>query len=116
MILTGLLFAGTVLATTLAVTFWDDLKVWVVGALRKLIKTISGVVHGVKVFIEKMHRAYKEVSKTYSQNERKQWMETIQTREIPENQVPPEILAKVKQSNQTYDITNQFEKELELVL
>lgn len=114
MILTGLILAAGALAVGVAATFWDDLRSWLVDGLKILMQKIPGIVHGVKVFLGKIYQAYQQVSKTYYQDEQKKWHETVQTREISENEVPLDVLEKAQKTNGMYDVTNQFENILEM--
>lgn len=109
MILTGLIIA----AGFLAVTFWDNLRVWLVKALQEARKLIKGALIGSKVFLQRLGKAYKEVAKMYSQDEKQQWHLTTTTRVVSENEIPEEIRRKAASSNEV-DITKQFEKELSL--
>ena len=109
MILTGIIIA----AGLLGIAYWDKLRVWLVKALKEAKRMIKGALIGTKVFIQRMHRAYKEVAKMYSQDEKQQWHLTTTTRVVNESEVPEEIRRKAISSNEV-DITKQFEKELTL--
>jgi hypothetical protein len=117
MILATLIAAAVGVATVGILSyFWDDIKNWLHYAINWVKRTVRGIVYGAKVFIRKMREAYEEISKTYHQDENKKWHETTTTREVPESEVPPEIRAKARVYNQEVDITEELEKELELVV
>ena len=116
MILATIFLATAVVTTALLISFWNEIKSWITNGLRKLIKTVKGVVYGIKLFVKRMNEAYQQVAKTYHQDENKVWHETMTTREIPKSEVPSEISKKVKTNNKEVDITSELERELELIL
>ena len=63
----GLLVTGGIIAA-----FWDDICKWIEKAAQAVKKIVSGIVHGVKVYIKKVASdIYQELSKFYSFNENK---------------------------------------------
>lgn len=109
MILTALIL-GVVGA--LLVSFWDEIVNWLKKVVHKVADLIKRTVVGVKIFLKKMSEAIKEIAKNYSQDENGRWHETIVTREIPESEVPADILAKVRKSKEI-DVSNELELQLE---
>lgn len=113
MILTTLLLgAGLLVGGTLVASFWNEIVDWLKRAVVKVKQMIDMAVYGTKVFIKKMYEAIKEISKHYSQDKYGQWHETVVTREVPENQVPPEIRAMAERDRER-DITDKLELQLQ---
>lgn len=113
MLLVGLILGATIIAGSgILVGFWNDMVDWLKRAINKVKEVIQHVVFGTKVFVKKIKEAIKEISKHYSKDEVGRWKETIVTREIPESEVPPEIIAKAAQMNQEVDITEELELQL----
>ena len=113
MILTGLIL-GAVLTTAVIGTiayFWNEITSWLRRAIAKVKEVVSGIVYGVKVFARKMSEGYREISRHYSK-EGAQWKETTVTRPISEEEVPPEIRAKV--GTQETDLTDEYSQALEV--
>jgi len=103
-----------VIATTLLAVgvFWNDLVSWVKNSIESIKRTVSGILHGVKVFIKKIGEAAKEIAKYYSKDGT-QWYETTETRKIDEAEVPEEIRRKTGYKRQEeIDVTNELEMEL----
>lgn len=117
MIFTALLIgaAGAAAVGILSI-FWRDLTDWLSNSVKKVINTVRGIVYGTKVLIKKVREGIREIAKTYHKDENQQWHETTVTKEVPESEVPPEIRAKAKVLNKEIDITNELERELELVI
>lgn len=103
----GLLLGGALIAT-----FWKEIISWIQRAAAKVRERIGHVVYGVRVFVKKMSEAVKEISKHYSKSEAGQWNETIVTREVPESEIPKDILQKANRSSGEVDISNELELKL----
>lgn len=111
MILTTLLFGAAVVAGVgLVALFWNELIDFLKKAVSKVKKMVAGIVYGFKVFVRKIREGVKEISKHYSKVDN-HWEETTVTREIPESEVPPEILKRAN-ANTEIDITDELEMEL----
>lgn len=106
----GLLITGGIIAA-----FWDDICKWIEKAAQAVKKIVSGIVHGVKVYIKKVASdIYQELSKFYSFNENKdQWEETIVSKKVSSNDVPDDI-KKLATSGREQDISDQFKEKLVL--
>lgn len=105
--------AIVIAATLLAVgVFWSDLVSWVKNSIEKIKKIVSGILHGVKVFVKKVGEFAEEIAKYYSKDGT-QWYETIEKRKIDESEVPEEIRRKAEYKRQEeFDVTNELEMEL----
>lgn len=110
MIFIGLLFGVLALAVA---SFWKDIVTWMKKVVERVKEIIAKAVVGFKIFVTRVAEAIKEVAKNYSQDQQGRWQETIVTREIPESEVPADILAKVRRSNVEVDVTKELELKLE---
>lgn len=113
MILTSILIGAAVgfLVGSVLAYFWKDLVGWLERALGKVQILIGKAVYGIKVYIQRLNgRQVKELSKHYSKNGNR-WEEYTATREISENDVPSDILARAQRNNLT-DITDELNMEL----
>ncbi|MGQ7890638.1 hypothetical protein [Paenibacillus sp. WC2504] len=117
MILTTLLIAAAaVLAVGVIASFWDEIKNWFQGLMKKVKMAIKAVVIGFEAFMKRTKEAYIQMAKAYQKDEKGQWHVTTETRKVPESEVPPEIRAKAHQMNKEINITSDLEKELKLYL
>ena len=92
--------------------FWSDFVSWIKKSVENLKRTVSGILHGVKVFVKKMGEAVQEIAKYYSK-EGTAWFVTTETRRIDESEVPEEIRRKAGYERQEeLDVTNELEMEL----
>lgn len=107
----AILIGATIAAVGAVAKFWKDIREWILRGAKKVAEIVKGVVYGVRVFAKKMREAFKEISKHYSKDRQGNWEETTVTRNIPENEVPAEILAVANQSTET-DITKKLELEI----
>ena len=97
-----------------------DLEKWAVVACdqytsqsdywQKVQQLVEGIVYGCKVFVKKLQEGVKEISRHYSKVDQ-HWQETTVTKIISESEVPPEILARAKASEEL-DITDELEMQL----
>lgn len=100
---------GAVLAT-----FWDEIVDWLKKTIVKVQEAIRRAIIGFTVFLKKVNHFIKEISKHYSKNEQGRWQETIVTKEVNENDVPPEIRAKLEKipSSSELDISSEMQLKL----
>ena len=111
MILTGLLMGAALLVgVSLLTAFWNDITDWLKRAAQKVKDVVGVFAIGFTVFVKKMREGLKEISKHYTKKGT-QWEETVVTKEISEDQVPPEIRAKANSMYET-DITKDYELAL----
>lgn len=89
----------------------DEIVDWLKRGIEKIREVLKMIVLGVKIFIKKIGEAFKEISKHYSQDTNGKWHETMVTREVSENEVPPEILRKGIRT-QEVDVTDTLELKL----
>mgnify|MGYP006416045783 CR=1 FL=1 len=109
----------TILVAAAAVTlsaFWNDIKVWMTNTIQKIIKGLKNLFIGGKVFIKKVKEAFQEIAKLYEQDEKGNWFETTHTKQVNASEVPEEIRKKARVLHKEVDITNELERELQLVL
>lgn len=104
-------FVGSA-AVGVVAAFWDNIKHFLKWALEKVKETVSGIVHGCKVFIEKTGDGIKEISRYYSK-EGKNWTLTTISKSLSESEVPPEFLERTRRQKEV-DITGETEHQLEL--
>jgi hypothetical protein len=110
MIFVGLLFGALAL---FAVSFWKEMVAWLKKVVEKVKEITEKAVAGFKIFVKKIGEAIKEISKNYSQDQQGRWHETIVSREIPESEVPADILAKVRKAKAEVDVTEELQLQLE---
>lgn len=110
MIFIGLLFGVLALAVA---SFWKDIVAWMKKVVEKVKEIVAKAVVGFKIFVTRMAEAIREIAKNYSQDQHGRWQETIVTREIPESEVPADILAKVRRNGGEVDVTKELELQLE---
>jgi len=112
MILTALLIGtGLLVGTGLVVAFWNDIVSWIREAVQKVTEKLKIALQGFRVFVRKIQEGIQEISKLYSKNKENKWQETIITKPISESEVPAEIRAKARMSEDT-DITHDLEMQL----
>ncbi|MCI3923534.1 hypothetical protein MO973_25230 [Paenibacillus sp. TRM 82003] len=117
MIVTALLTAAFAAATVgILAAFWEDIKNWLRTLVKTVMKAVQAAIMGVKVFIKKAREGFEEIAKSYQLDNKGQWHQTTVTKQVPPDQVPPEIRAKAKQINQEVDISDELEQELKLVV
>lgn len=111
MILTSLICGAAIIAGIgIIAAFWNDLVSFLKKALQKVQQLVEGIVYGCKVFVKKLQEGVKEISRHYSKVDQ-HWQETTVTKIISESEVPPEILARAKASEEL-DITDELEMQL----
>lgn len=98
-----LIIGGIVIlaATAAVVTYIEEIKKWVL----RIKKTIEFSIHVIKVFLTKTAEGIEEIVRYESKDS---WNRKIITRKKQENEVPEEILDKLK-TNKTINITDQME-------
>lgn len=109
LLLSGLLFAGAV-----AVTFWDQIKKYLGLALEKVKKVIRATIIGVAAYVQTgdWRDGIKAAYKFYSKNQDGKWQESVVTKEISVDELPPHIRKKLEQTEKPVDITDSLELEL----
>lgn len=111
MIITALLLSVTAIAVGSALAYyWENIIAWLKKGFTKITQIIGRDVYGFKVFIEREKERMNEKSLNYLKDGN-QWHEYSITREISENEVPAEILAKVK-GRKSAEITQELAMEL----
>lgn len=116
MILTALLIAVGAIAIGAIVTYWDTIRNWLNGLVKKLTAAAKATLIGIKAFVKRTREAYVQIIKGYQQDTQGQWHMTTETKKVSESEVPPEIRAKAQQMNQESDITSELERELKMYL
>lgn len=115
MIMMGVFLAlSATLIAGLAI-FWQKMVSWIKKAAEKIQEVLKVAVEGTKTFIVKTQEGFKNKSKYYNKNKLTQeWEETVYTKSVPESEIPPEILMKVR--NQELDQEVSTTEELRLAI
>lgn len=104
--------------------YWSQILDWLSSFITKLKNAFAAaakfIKHAAMVVAAKCKEAYTKIMhKLYYQEEGK-WIEETTTRTIPESEVPPQILAKIQNTNDkqgiTEDVTAEMEKELQMII
>lgn len=112
MIAIGIILGAVLIAVAF---FWKDIVEWIKKAVNKIQQVFGVVVDGVKTYIIRMGECLKVRAKYYNKNKvTKEWEEKITTKDINENDVPADILAKVKKAEIGVEVSTT--EELKLVL
>ena len=90
--------------------FWDDLRDFLTKAVEKVRRLADGAVYGYRIFLKKLREGVQEISRHYYKVG-KHWEEAEFTRQVPANEVPPELLARAS-PNMELDITGEMEMQL----
>lgn len=110
----ALLLLGAIGIGVVLVSFWDEIVDWLKKAIVKVQEFIRSAIIGFTVFLRKVNRFVKEISKHYSKNKQGCWQETIVTKEVNENDVPPEIRAKLEKISSASELDISSEMQLQL--
>ena len=111
-ILVGL---GALLVGGLIIANWDDIVEWVSSVFSNVkdwfVRNFPTIAHYGKVLFEKIKGAYSKLKcRSYFQQDNKWYMKESPPQEIPESEVPPDILAKAnRQANKEIDVTREME-------
>jgi hypothetical protein len=104
--------AALLVGGSLLVSFWNNVIGWLKRAIAKVQQVINKAVYGMKLFIRQLSNGFRETSKHYSKDDNNRWNETVTTREVSANEVPPEI-RKMAAHNKDRDITNELALKLQ---
>ena len=100
--------------------YWSQILDWLSSFVIKLKKAFAAakkfVKHAAIVVAAKCKEAYNKIMHKLYYKENGQWIEETTTRVIPESEVPPQILAKLQNSNEEKDVTPEMEKELQMTI
>lgn len=121
------LLAGIGVGVTVTALFWDDIKKWLADFLPKVANVIRQIgqrvgdkfEHVAMIVAEKLDNfAAKIKHKLYFKEADNTWTEQITQprRGIPEENLPPEIQAKLRQKRGEVDITENVAEELQLTV
>lgn len=95
--------------------YWKNIVGWIKKAANKIKEVLGIAVQGTRTFIEKTATGFQNRSKYYNENKiTGEWEERIYTQIVPESEIPPEILEKVR--NQPIGQEVSTTEELQLVL
>ncbi|MBR5914007.1 MAG: hypothetical protein IKZ58_06565 [Selenomonadaceae bacterium] len=111
-----LIGAGVLVGGYLVVNHWDEITNWLKDFMPKVQETLksSGITeYAAKLFSSVTNGALTLVHRLYYKENGK-WIEKTTTREIEESQVPE--WAKAGLSTKETDVTERYQKELELTL
>lgn len=110
-----------ILALTIAMVaglqlFWKNIVGWIKKAANKLREVLSRAPQGTKTFIAQTTEGLKNHSKYYYKHEvTREWEEYVYTKPVSEDEVPPEILAKVRQTAVNTEVSTTEELRAELM-
>ena len=97
---------------------WDQIVDWLSGFVNALKEAFSkfkkNVAHAAQVVGQKMKDGLAAIKHKLFYKEDGKWIEEVTKRELPEDEVPPFIRAKI--AKQERDITNEMEEELQMEL
>lgn len=106
------LVLGALVGGFLAYQNWDEMVKWLQDFLPKINQALEGVVkYSAKLFSSVDNGVLRLVHKLYYRENGK-WIEKTTTREIDESQVPE--WAKADLGEEETDVTDRYQKELEL--
>lgn len=95
--------------------YWQNIVNWIKKAVEKIKEVLNVVVEGARTFICRTRDGLVNKSIQYNKNEKtKEFEETVFTRNVNESEVPPEILAKLR--NISMDTYVETTEELEMAL
>ncbi len=76
--------------------FWKNIVEWIKKAVNKIKQVLGLEPDGTKTFISKTIDGFKNKSKYYYKNKvTREWEEVVYAKEVSEDEVPKDILAKV---------------------
>lgn len=93
--------------------FWQDIVKWIKKAANKIKEVLGVAAEGTKTFITKTTDGLKNKSKYYYKNKvTTEWEEVVYTKSVNENDVPADILAKVRNSSVDEEVSTTEELKL----
>lgn len=115
MISIALILGLTAGVIALLAIFWRDIVEWIKKATNKIKQVLGISVQGTRTFISKTSEGLKNKSKYYYQNVKtREWEEVVYTKNVSENDVPADILAKVKKKRMNEEVSTTEELKLAL--
>lgn len=114
MIALSIILALSAIFIAALVFFWRDIVEWIKKATNKIKEVLGIAAKGTKTFVEKTADGLKNKSKYYYQNKTTQeWEEVVYTKPITdENEIPPELLAKVRNASLNDEVSSTEELRL----
>lgn len=119
---------GTALAAVIGgvavLEYWSQILDWLSTFITKLKNAFAAasrfIKHAAIVVAAKCKEIYTKIMHKLYYKENGNWIEETTTRVISENEVPPQILAKLQNTNAengvTEDVTAEMEKELQMTI
>lgn len=102
----------------LVVKYWNEIIDWLSEFITKLKSAFAElgrtVKHAAVIMGQKIRDMYARIMHKQYYQEQGKWFEETTTREISEDEVPPQILAKIRA--QETDITREMEQELQMTV
>ena len=93
--------------------YWQKIVAWIKKASEKIKEVLGRAAEGTKTFIAKTSEGLKNKSKYYLRNQTtREWEEVVYMKPVNENDVPPEILAKLQRANFEEDVSTTEELSL----
>lgn len=99
------------------ILFWQNIIEWIKKAVNKIKQVLGLEPDGTKTFISKTVDGFKNKSKYYYKNKvTREWEEVVYTKEVEEDEIPPDIRAKVnsKPIGSEISTTDDLKMALEL--
>lgn len=103
-----------IVSAVVSTLFWDTFASFVEDVIERVKAKFSSAFRYFQCFIKRIGNKVIGIVKTYMKNSQYEWTETYE-QQIPEAEVPPDILSQVKNSyGHLIDVTDNKELKLEL--
>ena len=100
--------------------YWSQILEWLSTFVAKLKQAFASaakfIKHAAIVMAAKIKEIYTKIMHKLYYKENGQWVEETTTRIISEEEVPPQILAKLKNTGREQDITEEIQEELQMTI
>jgi len=113
MIVIGIILALSAALIAGLAMFWKKIVEWINKAVNKIKQVLGLEPSGTRTFISKSVDGFINKSKYYYKNTvTKEWEEIVYTKEVEENEIPEDILAKVKNHSIGEEVSTTEELKL----
>jgi len=110
-----IILALSAVAIAALVTYWKNILEWIKKAVNKIKEVLNLQPDGTKTFISRAAEGFQNKSKYYYKSKMtSEWEEVVYTKPVNENEVPADILAKVRR--QAINIEIDTTQELKLAI
>ena len=115
MIAIGIILALSAAFIAGMIIYWKQIVEWIKKATNKIKEVLGITIQGIRTFVEKTIDSIKNISKYYNENKvTGAWEETVYTKVVSENEIPSDILEKIRATEMNTQISTT--EELQLVL